>query len=180
MFRISEVLEFEKERFRVLSLLGDELVWISIDDKSAFPVSVDTEVLYRGIEDETLHRVEDPYVYLTLEVPEEGSIAQVKRNKNYALIQPIIRCEEYYRPGLRAKAINAVMAEHKTTKQTLYRLIRQYWQRGQIVNALLPDYKNSGGKGNVVRPGRRNSDVPESICPAPALMSMSLPSVCFG
>ena len=24
----------------------------------------------------------------------------------------------------------------------------QYWQRGKIKNALLPDYQNSGGKGN--------------------------------
>ncbi|EOX4198588.1 hypothetical protein ACPF4E_001550 [Vibrio cholerae] len=119
MFRINEVLEFEQERFRVLSLLGNELVWISIDDQSAFPVLVDTEMLYQGIEDETLLRVEDPYVYLTLEVPEDGSIAQVKRDKNYALIQPIIQCEAYYRPELRSKAINSVMAEHKTTKQTL-------------------------------------------------------------
>ncbi|MBF4360230.1 transposase, partial [Vibrio anguillarum] len=35
----------------------------------------------------------------------------------------------------------------------LYRLIRQYWQRGQIVNALLPDYKNSGAKGKKRIPG---------------------------
>lgn len=29
----------------------------------------------------------------------------------------------------------------------MYRLARQYWQRGQMPNALLPDYKKSGGKG---------------------------------
>lgn len=165
MFRINEVLGFEQERFRVLSLLGDELVWISIDDQSAFPVLVDAEVLSQGIEDETLHRVEDPYVYLTMEVPEEGSVAQVKRDRNYALIQPIIQCEAYYRPDLRAKAINAVMAEHKTTKQTLYRLIRQYWQRGQIANALLPDYKNSGGKGKRRQAGEKKLGRPRKYMP---------------
>ncbi|UUZ53530.1 hypothetical protein LP419_32985 [Massilia sp. H-1] len=29
----------------------------------------------------------------------------------------------------------------------VYRYLRRYWERGQNANALLPDYKNSGGRG---------------------------------
>lgn len=153
MFRINEVLEFEKERFRILSRFGDNFVWISIDNKSAFPSIIDLYSLDLAIQDESLHRVEDPYSYLIMLSPEDDSTAQVKRDQNYKLISPIIHLEEYYQPKQRAKAIDLVMANHKTTKQTLYRLIRQYWQRGQIVNALLPDYKNSGAKGKKRIPG---------------------------
>ena len=40
------------------------------------------------------------------------------------------------------------MVERESTHKTvLYRLLRRYWERGQIANAFLPDYKNSGGKG---------------------------------
>ncbi|MDR4885511.1 hypothetical protein RD457_23010 [Serratia marcescens] len=133
MFRINEVLEFENERFRILSRFGSNLVWISIDNKSAFPSIIDLYSLELAIQDESLHRVEDPYSYLIMLSPEDGSTDQVKRDQNYKLIRPIIHLEEYYQPKQRAKAIELVMANHKTTKQTLYRLIRQYWQRGQIV-----------------------------------------------
>jgi fructose-1-phosphate kinase PfkB-like protein len=47
------------------------------------------------------------------------------------------------------------------TKQTLYRLARRYWQRGQTSNALLPDYKNSGGKGQNVSLKRKKLGRPK-------------------
>lgn len=144
MFQINEVLKFEQERFRILSQFGDQFVWISIDNKSDFPSIIDWASLENAMQNGTLHRVNDPYASLVLEIPEHGSTAQVKRDRNYELISPIIKLDDYYDPKQRAKAITKIMSQHKTTKQTLYRLIRQYWQRGQTVNALLPDYKNSG------------------------------------
>ncbi|GHZ24611.1 hypothetical protein ACA545_13680 [Vibrio cholerae] len=118
MFRINEVLEFEKERFRILSRFGDNFVWISIDNKSAFPSIIDLYSLDLAIQDESLHRVEDPYSYLIMLSPEDDSTAQVKRDQNYKLISPIIHLEEYYQPKQRAKAIDLVMVNHKTTNQT--------------------------------------------------------------
>lgn len=165
MFRINEVLEYDNERFRILSRFGNNFVWISIDNKSAFPCIIDLYSLDLAIQDESLHRVEDPYSYLIMLSPEDGSTAQVKRDQNYKLISPIIHLEEYYQPKQRAKAIDLVMANHKTTKQTLYRLIRQYWQRGQIVNALLPDYKNSGAKGKKRTPGKTKLGRPRKYDP---------------
>lgn len=155
MFRINEVLEYEQERFRVLSQFIDGVVWISIDDESDFPRVIDLDSLEHAIHEGALRRVDDPYSYLMLSSPEKGSIAQVKRDQNYELISPIIRLEEYYQPKQRAKAVESVLSENKTTKQTIYRLIRRYWQRGQIVNALLPDYKNSGAKGKKRIPGEK-------------------------
>ncbi|MBJ7532836.1 hypothetical protein JDN40_01725 [Rhodomicrobium vannielii ATCC 17100] len=39
------------------------------------------------------------------------------------------------------------MTDVGATNQTLYRLLRRYWQRGLAPNALLPDYANCGGRG---------------------------------
>lgn len=37
--------------------------------------------------------------------------------------------------------------ESLTTEMTIYKLLRLFWQRGQILNALLPDFYRCGGKG---------------------------------
>jgi hypothetical protein len=66
-----------------------------------------------AIQDESLHRFQDPYSYLIMLSPEDGSTAQVKRDQNYKLISSIIHLEDYYQPKQRAKAIDLVMANHK-------------------------------------------------------------------
>ncbi|TRW94405.1 transposase family protein [Candidatus Methylobacter oryzae] len=92
-------------------------------------------------------RADDPYEKLHFLLLEEDSSIKVKRDKNYDLIKPIILDPHFYVPEIRASIMNRLIAEQGSTKQTFYRLLRRYWQRGQTPNALLPDYMNSGGKG---------------------------------
>ncbi len=147
MFRINEVLAYEDNKYRILDVFPDTVVWISIDDKKAFPSLIEVAELRLAIDDELLKREPDPYSDLALQSPEEGTIAREKRDKNHQLIKPLIDSHEYYLPKSRSAIINKIIAEQGSTKQTLYRLARQYWQRGQTANALIPDYKNSGAKG---------------------------------
>lgn len=148
MFRINEVVEFNGVLYRVLVTFLDELVWISLDNERAFPSFVNLDELYSAIEDETLQRKEDPYAYLVLESPAEESIAWQKREKNLILINSLISDQKAIYPEVRAERVNFIISEQKSSKPTLYKLLRRYWQRGQTPNALLPDYKNSGAKGN--------------------------------
>lgn len=148
MFRINEVLQFGESRFRVLLLLGEYLVWIDVDDDSAFPELAATAELIDAIDQETLHRISDPFKALAFESPQEGTTARTKRDNNFVLIKPLLELPDFYEPKSRGAAINSILNEQGSTKQTLYRLARRYWQRGQTANALLPDYKNSGAKGN--------------------------------
>ena len=55
--------------------------------------------------------------------------------------------EEAFDKRIRARRLNHAIASSDKGKSTIYRLVRRYWQRGQIKNALLPDYKNSGAAG---------------------------------
>ena len=57
----------------------------------------------------------------------------------------MVELENCYEPA-RGEVVNQIMVEMET-KQSIYRFARRYWQRGQIPNALVPDYKNSGAKG---------------------------------
>lgn len=143
MFRINEVISMEGKLFRVLALLPSELVWIVLNDDSAFPTLVGNTV----IENDALTRIADPYENLAFLLPEKGSTAQIKRDQNYELIKPLIIEPLFYEPKVRSAIINKIIIDTGSTKQTLYRLIRRYWQRGQTPNALIPDFMNSGAKG---------------------------------
>ena len=48
---------------------------------------------------------------------------------------------------IRAKRVRLVEQTNIATKATIYKYLRRYWQRGQIPNALLPDYRNAGAPG---------------------------------
>jgi hypothetical protein len=37
MFRVNEVLKYDGQLFRILAVLGEEVVWINIEDSKAFP-----------------------------------------------------------------------------------------------------------------------------------------------
>ncbi|CCH48753.1 hypothetical protein [Pseudodesulfovibrio piezophilus] len=146
MFRINEVLKYEGRLFRVLSLLGEQLVWIDLESPKPFPALILRNDLIQSIEDETLFRAEDPHSELAFKNPKPGSSAQIKRDTNYAFVQETLDKLEYFdRKELTAR-INEVVSSGKVSKPQLYKLLRRYWQRGQTPNALLPDYKHSGGK----------------------------------
>lgn len=147
MFKINEVLKYDGQSFRVLSLHGEELVWIGVDDPKAFPSIVLVRDLQKGFDDGTLSRTDDPFAELAFSTPEHGSKAQIKRDKNYDLIQAIVNDPSYFDPKVRGALIAETVDKKHTSLPHLYKMIRRYWQRGQIPNALLPDYKNSGGKG---------------------------------
>ena len=147
MFRINDVYNNQGEKYRILSLLSEQIVWIEIEKVSALPELISFKDLTNLIEEDVCYLVDDPYHDLILQNPEDGSTAQLKRDSNYELIKPIVSHDLYYLPAERANPINEIIKSNKSTKQTVYRLLRRYWQRGQTPNTLLPSYKNSGAKG---------------------------------
>ncbi|SFC47769.1 Mu transposase C-terminal domain-containing protein [Pseudoalteromonas denitrificans] len=147
MFRINEVLAFNETLYRILIIFPEEIVWIPLYDDRAFPSIVSQKELMDAVDEGVLTRESDPFEFLTLENPDEESIAWGKREKNFALIQPIIIDHQAVFPNVRAARVKEVIEEKGSTKPTLYNLLRRYWQRGQNENAMLPDYKKSGAKG---------------------------------
>jgi len=49
VFRINEVLSLDDQLYRILAELPEELVWIAIEDKSAFPSLVSKTELKSAI-----------------------------------------------------------------------------------------------------------------------------------
>lgn len=147
MYQVNEVLSLEGMMYRVLKTIGTDIVWIAMDDQKAFPVMESINAIEQLINDEKLIRVDDPYAYLSQEDPQLGSKALKIRDKYFRIITPLIKEPLFYIPKVRTKTINAILEAEDISKPYIYRIARRFWQRGQIPNALLPDYRNSGGKG---------------------------------
>lgn len=147
MFQINEVLRYRDELYRILAFANDHIVWISLDDDKAFPELINFDELKSEIDNCNIEYADDPYNDLKYMVTEDGSSATQKRDENYQKLQPLIKDPYFFVPSVRGAIVDKLVAEVKTTKQTVYRLARQYWQLGQTPNALLPKYRNSGGKG---------------------------------
>ncbi len=147
MYQLNEVLNLEGSLYRVLKIVGNDLVWIAMDEKNAFPTVESLSAIEQLVIDEKLIRAEDPYAFLQLESPEPESKSSEIRDKNFEILKPLIEEPLFYIPKVRAKVIKNILDTGHISKPNLYKIARQYWQRGQIPNALLPDYRNSGGKG---------------------------------
>lgn len=147
MLRINDLVQMEEERYRVLMISGKFVIWINIDSAKAFPEVVTTSNIDQWTLDEVLRRADDPFSYLASISVQQGTKAQKIRDERHQLIAPLLADEEiYYRSG-RGQLVQARSDLTGTPRKTLYKHLRQYWQRGAIPNALLPDYSRSGGKG---------------------------------
>lgn len=147
MLQINDVYQHLENFYRVLKLLSEDIVWIDIQDEKAFPCLVSSIEVLNAIESFETHLVDDPFKDLALIQPLPGSTNQIKRDGNYQLIKKLVENDQFYIPSIRSSIIKEIMEQEQTTKQTIYRLVRQYWQRGQTPNALIPQYQNSGAKG---------------------------------
>ena len=148
MLRINDVYQYQDLSIRILKTLSEHIVWIDINDVKALPEIISKTELFHAIESFEVFRIEDPFQDIALIQPEKDSISQLKRDENYNLIKDIVDNEQFYIPSARSSLINEIINSKKSTKQTIYRLLRQYWQRGQTPNALIPNYQNSGAKGS--------------------------------
>lgn len=147
MFQVNEVVRLDEKAYRVLLTTNTHAVWIALDDEKAFPDIVALDQLKDLLLEERLSRVDDPYASVLQILAEQGSKEAVIRDKNYNLIKPLVEDPYFYLKKVRVVHIAEITEGGEVSRPYLYKLIRRYWQRGQVPNALLPDYKNSGGKG---------------------------------
>ncbi|GAB1260295.1 MAG: transposase family protein [Neptuniibacter sp.] len=147
MFQANEVVQVAENLYRVLLTTTRHAVWISLDDQKAFPDIVDLSQLEALILQEKLVRADDPFSYVLGLQPEQDSKDATIRDTNYRVIKPVVEDPYFYIKQVRAKRIAEILELGEVSRPYIYKLVRRYWQRGQVPNALLPDYKNSGAKG---------------------------------
>ncbi|MBR5556196.1 MAG: DDE-type integrase/transposase/recombinase [Acinetobacter sp.] len=145
---INSIYIFGSEKYRILKFLPYYVIWISIDNKNAFPELITSHEFKKNLDNNEFILVEDPYEYINLLNPDENSIQFKKRNTNFAIIQDLINEDQILiNPKIRVARIKEIHRQKNISTNTIFRLLRRYWQRGQTLNALIPDYDNSGARG---------------------------------
>lgn len=77
------------------------------------------------------------------------------RDVAWTIIESIVNEEPaIYEKSFRTKLVKEAQEKHQVTYPTVRKYLYKYWSRGKTIDALLPDYKNSGGKGKDRKGGK--------------------------
>lgn len=147
MWQVNETLIFDGKSYRVLFTENNYFYWTALDENKGLPERVYFDECNSWVDEGRIEKISDPYAYLQAESWDIESSHYEESYKNYELIKPIVEDEGAFDKRTRAKRISDAVAKSGKGKSAIYRLVRRYWQRGQIKNAFLPDYKNSGAAG---------------------------------
>lgn len=162
---VNEILENTdtKQIFRVLWIDEGNVIAYLIDvfDDKALPFKRTVSELREEILFDILIKIkEDPFLILNnVEGLPEKHVEL--RNNAWQVIKNLVSQE----PGIfekkeRSQLIKEVLNTHNVTYPAVRKYIRKYWQRGKNINALLPDYANSGAKGIERKPGEKKRGRP--------------------
>lgn len=135
-------------RIRVLwqQKIPEYVYFIDIDENQALPNFKSLQEITELLDSGAAEIISDP---LFASRPESSLSdgAKKKRDKAWDLIKNLV---DKVPTIFFADKRHQLMKEQGLTSKghhTVYRDLRRYWQRGQTVNALIPDYSNCGGKG---------------------------------
>ncbi|MEZ9131632.1 DDE-type integrase/transposase/recombinase [Vibrio breoganii] len=161
--------------YRVLQLYPQDqivIVFPLVDSKTLQrPIKVGFEQLNEALRVGKAHlsSYELPYYQLQSEANISASHL-AKRNEKYSLIADLISSPRFLLDLVeqpRIKLVSLHAKKHNTYVQNLYRVLNLYWKYGQEKNALLPSYKNSGGRGKSRVAGTKKRGSPVQLsCPS--------------
>lgn len=147
MQQVNETIAFDGKPYRVLFTESSYFYWIVLDENKGLPERIYFDQCNVWIDERRVEKISDPYAYLQAESWDIESSNYQESQKHHELIKLIVEGEGAFNKSTRAKKISYAIAISDKGKSTIYRLVRRYWQRGQIKNSLLPDYNNSGAAG---------------------------------
>lgn len=142
----------------------ERILWISSDYTVAVLIDVYADKgvpIFKNVKDiesdiDTGKAVlvkEDPFQIFWIE--DEISEKEKKvREKAWNIIEVIAEKEnepEIFYSKRRGELVSKARENFGVSIKTVYKYLRRYWQRGKHKNALLPDYKNIGNKGQEKR-----------------------------
>lgn len=140
------------QRLRLLWLHPSNKVWfvIDIDDPGSLPSIRESDDLSDDVlqgRAMLLKPDEDPFLPITSTTTPSDSQIRVRDAAWNSIATMVVMLPEIFHPQRRSRAIALHIERNGGSKQAIYDNLRRYWQRGQVINALLPDYPNCGGKG---------------------------------
>ncbi|REL31285.1 Mu transposase C-terminal domain-containing protein [Thalassotalea euphylliae] len=147
MLLLNQTFEVSGKLMRLLWYEKDQAYWIDIEHASAWPEYVEYSFIESKLLDGQIRVIEDPHSELKSQLYDESSVNWKKCKHAWDIIKPHISSNELFYRNERGRLVRQLSEQYQITHQSIIRYLRRYWQRGMCMQALLPDYMNSGGKG---------------------------------
>ena len=143
-----------KSIYRLLWLEhGSSYVWaIRVFDRKAQPVRVSRDFLEDSIErGQARILTKDPYAHLQRLESNIKEEHRKKRDEAWSIISSAIEdgSDTIYQFYARNSPLRRALKKAGCSTSRFYRMLRRYFQRGQIRNALLPLYNNCGSRNRL-------------------------------
>ena len=183
--------EGERSTERVLWIDQDYTIAIVIDiyAKTGLPIFRKIVEIVDALSDGQAKKISnDPFIDKI--ILEEGNLSESEktiRDKAWNIISALADSRNepsiYYK-NFRGSMVRGVVDNFNAGKprgsrqekndgriieKTVYSYLRRYWQRGKTINALLPDYCNSGGPGKIKKAGEKKRGRPRKYAALPEI-----------
>ncbi|GAA6169005.1 transposase [Sessilibacter corallicola] len=166
MFMPNDVYSMDSKRLRVLWANRSVVIWIDIDYDRAFPKISERIEFEELLAKRILQKIDDPYISVAMTFPDKNSKAEKVQERAWVAIKDFVAMEpEIYPKKTRGPLFQAVQERAGTTKQTVYRWFRRYWQLGKCKNALNGQFDRCGGLGKPNTPREKKLGAPRTITP---------------
>jgi Mu transposase, C-terminal/Integrase core domain len=163
-FFINEILQdvSDEKLFRILWIDDGNVITyiIELNNEKALPYKTTIKNLSEEILTGNLRKIkEDPFANIPYENIPERHIDL--RNQAWNVIKDMVLDEpKIYDKKMRTIYTRQAMEQHGVSYPAIRKYLRKYWQRGKTMNALLPDYNNSGAKGKEREAGAKKRGRP--------------------
>lgn len=145
----------------------ERLLWLSpdhkvvalfdIETKNALPKIVPYQAYLQELENGIRKKfINDPHEHYRVPDSRLSPTQLMKRDKAWKFIESLVSKDDdsLFNRRTRGKLIREAAEQHGCERTTIYRYLRLYWRRGQIKNALIPDYDNCG-KNSQLKAGQK-------------------------
>lgn len=161
MFIGNEVISRDQKMFRILFIDDGKAALFSLEDADQGKISYSFAKLESLCQEElrgSCKKISDPYAPLVQKTPKSQDLS--KAMAAYNLLAPALEDPNVlHSPALCTLKLKEIANGDASLLRKLYRLLSRYFQRGQSINALLPDYRKVGKNKQYTRPpGRKSAD----------------------
>lgn len=161
MFIGNEVISRDAQVFRILFVDDGKAALFSLEDADKGKITYSFAEIEKLNQEElrgACKKIIDPYAELVQSIPNSQDLSKAKAA--YNLLAPALEDPNIlYSPALCTLKLKETADGNASLLRKLYRLLSRYFQRGQNLNALLPDYRKVGKNKNYTKtPGRKSTD----------------------
>lgn len=171
---INTLIQFKDENLETISI--ERVLWISPDLKDIVLFNIDEKETYlptfksfNTLEEE----LNTPYASILISDPYTDLVApemvylekhKKKRDEKWEIIEEYVENEPYiFNPDFLSETVGEIKKKTGKSSKRIFRIFREYWRGGKTINSLLPNYRNSGGRGKSKQSNDKKKGRPSNV-----------------